>query len=145
MRKLFFYLFCWFPFILPFELSQQMFRLINLGKDRFYFDRIGWRIIRSFSSFFLQRTVLTSRPWISLVHSFIAWAFILYMLVNIGDVLTAYIYNYHFPGSGGIGRIYRLFVDLFSVLAIRRHVYTSVTPFFFRHSGLADTGKCSPA
>jgi Fe-S oxidoreductase len=95
-----------------------MFRMIKRGRGKLHFDRFGARIFRAFSSFFLQRTVLTSRPWISLVHSFIAWAFMLYMLVNIADVLSAYIANFSFLGTGAAGRIYVLFVDLFSVLAV---------------------------
>jgi Fe-S oxidoreductase len=76
------------------------------------------RLKKSLSSLFLQNTVLTSRPVVSLIHSLVAWAFILYMLVNLGDVLTGYIEGFHFLGTGIVGNLYRLFVDIFSVLAL---------------------------
>lgn len=110
-----------------------MFRVINRGQGKFNFDKLAKRITKSLSSFILQSTVLTSRPWISFIHSLVAWAFILYMLVNLGDILTAYISNFHFLGTGTIGNLYRLFVDIFSVLALfgvlilitRRFIFSS--------------------
>ena len=94
---------------------MMMIKSINRGQGRFYFDNPGLRLRKSLSSLFLQSTVLTSRPVVSLIHSLVAWAFILYMLVNLGDVLTAYIKDFHFLGTGVVGNIYRLFVDIFSV------------------------------
>jgi Fe-S oxidoreductase len=110
-----------------------MIKAINKGQGKLHFDHLGSRLLKSLSSLFLQNTVLTSRPVVSLIHSLVAWAFILYMLVNLGDVLAGYIANLHFLGTGLIGNIYRLFVDIFSVLAlvgvslllIRRFIFSS--------------------
>ena len=110
-----------------------MIKSINRGQGKLHFDHFGSRLSKSLSSLFLQNTVLTSRPVVSLIHSLVAWAFILYMLVNLGDVLAGYIANFHFLGTGLIGNIYRLFVDIFSVLAlvgvsfllIRRFIFSS--------------------
>jgi Fe-S oxidoreductase len=93
-------------------------KVINRGKGNLHFDHLFKRIGDGLSVLFLQKTVLVSRPLISLIHSLIAWAFILYFLVNLGDVLTGYIGNFHFLGTGLVGNIYRLFVDVFSVLAV---------------------------
>ena len=128
-------------FVLGFMLSvylgwrsfSTMFRVINKGQDKLHFDNIRTRISKSLSAFILQSTVLTSRPLISIIHAVVAWAFILYMLVNIGDILTGFIPNFHFLGNGTIGHFYRLFVDVFSVLALigviillfRRFVFSS--------------------
>jgi Fe-S oxidoreductase len=97
---------------------SMMIKSINRGQGHLHFDRLGLRLRKSFSSLFLQTTVLTSRPLVSLIHSLVAWAFILYMLVNLGDVLTGYMNDFHFLGSGIVGNLYRLFVDIFSVLAL---------------------------
>ena len=51
----------------------------------------------------------------SLFHAFIAWGFMYYLLVNLGDVLEAYIPGLVFMGSGVIGNIYRLLADILSV------------------------------
>ncbi len=128
-------------FVLGFLLSAYlswrsfltMFRVINKGQGKLYFDNISTRILKSLSAFLLQSTVLSSRLLISIIHSIVAWAFILYMLVNIGDILTGFVPNFHFLGDGTIGHIYRFFVDVFSVLALigviillfRRFVFSS--------------------
>ncbi len=108
-----------------------MIKSINRGQGKLHFDHLGSRLSKSLSSLFLQNTVLTSRPVVSLIHSLVAWAFILYMLVNLGDVLAGYIANFHFLGTGLIGNIYRLFVDIFSVLALMGVLFLLVRRFVF--------------
>jgi len=108
-----------------------MIKVINNGQGKLYFDHPVLRLKKSLSSFFLQNTVLTSRPVISLIHSMVAWAFILYMLVNLGDILSAYILNYHFLGTDLMGNIYRLFVDIFSVLALVGVLFLLIRRFVF--------------
>jgi hypothetical protein len=97
---------------------QKMVRIIKRGQGKLYFDQPLKRISNALTVLILQKTVLKDRLWLSLVHSFIAWAFILYFLVNFGDVLNGFIPGYHFPGPGIFGDYYRLFVDIFSVLAM---------------------------
>ncbi|MCK4754197.1 MAG: (Fe-S)-binding protein, partial [Calditrichia bacterium] len=108
-----------------------MIKAINKGQGKLHFDHLGSRLSKSLSSLFLQNTVLTSRPVVSLIHSLVAWTFILYMLVNLGDVLAGYITNFHFLGTGLIGNIYRLFVDIFSVLALVGVFFLLIRRFIF--------------
>lgn len=54
----------------------------------------------------------------SLLHAFVAWAFIYYLLVNLGDVLEGFIPDYVFLGTGTVGNLYRLGVDVLSVAAL---------------------------
>jgi Fe-S oxidoreductase len=61
----------------------------------------------------------------------VAWAFILYMLVNLGDVLSGYMANFHFMGKGTVGNIYRLFVDIFSILALLGVFILMIRRFLF--------------
>jgi Fe-S oxidoreductase len=71
-----------------------------------------------------------ARPLTSVIHGLVAWGFMFYVLVNLGDVLEAYIPGFVFMGSGMIGDVYRLGADLFSVsvlvgmtaLMVRRYV-----------------------
>lgn len=52
----------------------------------------------------------------SILHAMVAWGFMYYLLVNVGDVLQAFIPNFHFLGKDTlIGNIYRLGADLLSV------------------------------
>jgi len=55
------------------------------------------------------------RFWPSLFHAFIAWGFIYYLLVNLGDVLQGFIPDFHFLGQGWVSGVYRLLADLLSV------------------------------
>jgi Fe-S oxidoreductase len=48
----------------------------------------------------------------------VAWGFVYYLLVNIGDVLEGFIPEFVFLGEGVIGNIYRLGADLLSVSAL---------------------------
>lgn len=128
-----------FIFVLVFILSMYMgfrsfstmFKVINKGQGKLYFDNMAKRISKSLSAFLLQTTVLTSRPLISIIHSVVAWAFILYMIVNLGDILRGFIPEFHFLGDGMIGRLYRLFVDIFTVMALIGVVILLVRRFIF--------------
>jgi len=114
---------------------SRMYRIIDRGQDKLHFDHLFSRIVIALSVLFTQKTVFKNRPVLSIVHALIAWAFILYFLVNLGDVLTGFITNYHFFGQGVAGNTYRIFVDIFSVMALlgvcvflfRRFVYKSKT------------------
>jgi Fe-S oxidoreductase len=65
----------------------------------------------------LQPTFKT-RFLTSLFHAFVAWGFIYYLLINIGDVLQGYFPDFRFMGSGTIGNLYRLGGDLLSVAVL---------------------------
>ena len=95
-----------------------MYRVINRGQDKLYFTPFLNRALNGLNVLISQRTVLKKRPLFSFFHALIAWAFILYFLVNLGDVLTGYLPDFTFLGKGGIGSVYRTFVDFFSVFAI---------------------------
>ena len=71
-------------FYLTFRSFHTMIKIINRGQDRLYFNHILSRLQKALSVLVLQNTVLKSRPILSMLHSLIAWAFILYMFVNIG-------------------------------------------------------------
>ncbi len=93
-------------------------KVINRGQGKLHWENLAARLSEAFIVVFTQKTVLRSRPMVSFFHALLAWAFILYMLVNIGDVLSGYLAGFHFMGSRMIGNVYRLFVDIFSVLAL---------------------------
>lgn len=111
-------------------------KVINRGQDKLHFDHLGSRIWEALTVFVLQKTVLTKRPFVSIMHSFVAWAFILYFLVNLGDVLMAFIPDYQFLGDGRIGNAYRLFVDVFSVLALIGVAFLLIRRFVFKSQRL---------
>ncbi|MBD3225319.1 MAG: 4Fe-4S dicluster domain-containing protein [Caldithrix sp.] len=97
---------------------RRMIKIIGRGNGNLHFEDLISRISESLSVLITQKTVLKNRPLIGVIHTGIAWAFILYLLVNIGDILTGFISDFHFLGTGLIGDLYRLFVDVFSILAL---------------------------
>lgn len=117
-EQLVFAVFVLISVVLSYNSFSKMFKIISRGSEKLHFEHVFSRISEAVSVFLFQKTVLKNRPFVSFIHALIAWAFTLYMLVNVGDVLTAYIDDFHFMGKGIIGNYYRLFVDIFSVLAI---------------------------
>jgi len=111
----------------------RMIKVIKRGQGKLYFNHPQKRILNALNVLVSQKTVFPDRTILSIFHALIAWAFILYFLVNFGDVLNGFIAGFQFPGEGIIGDLYRLFVDIFSVLAmigviiflVRRFVFAS--------------------
>ncbi|MBN1537337.1 MAG: 4Fe-4S dicluster domain-containing protein [Anaerolineales bacterium] len=62
--------------------------------------------------------VFRLRFWPSLFHGLVAWGFIYYLLVNLGDILVAFIPGFHFLGEGIVGDLYRLGSDILSVAVL---------------------------
>jgi Fe-S oxidoreductase len=76
--------------------------------------RRAWYALRTTLT---QDRVFRKRPFVSLFHSFIFYAFVLYLLVNFVDAIEGYIPLQLFThGVGGV--IYGFLSDAFSVLAI---------------------------
>ena len=97
---------------------MRMIRIIRRGSGQLSFGRLPRRIGKALTVFFTQNTVFSDRKLLSFFHALIAWAFVLYFLVNIGDVIEGFAARFHFFGTGTAGDIYRIFVDIFSLLAI---------------------------
>ncbi len=73
----------------------------------------------------------------SLFHAFIAWGFIYYLLVNLGDVLEGYIPGFRFLGQGTPGNLYRLLADLLSVGVLVGMTAMLVRRFIFKPTVLS--------
>jgi len=101
-----------------YRLANQIARTIGRGSGALDKDlpikRLGSVILKVGT---LQPT-FKIRFWPSLFHAFIAWGFIYYLLVNLGDVLQGFIPDFHFLGQGWIGGMYRLLADLLSVAVL---------------------------
>ncbi len=93
-------------------------RIIDIiGKGR---GKPDWHLIPKRLLSTIAKTLTLKPTWrlrfgASLLHAFVVWGFTYYLLVNLGDVLSAYIPNFHFFGSGVLGGIYRLLADILSV------------------------------
>ncbi|RPI26298.1 MAG: (Fe-S)-binding protein, partial [Chloroflexota bacterium] len=72
----------------------------------------------------------------SLLHAFVAWGFIYYLLINLGDVLEGYIPNFQFMGRGTIGNLFRLGGDILSVAVLVGMAALLVRRFVLRDPAL---------
>jgi len=82
--------------------------------------KVDWSIPKKRLGSVLAKTitlqpVFTLRFWPSLFHGLVAWGFIYYLLVNLGDTLEGFLPGYTFLGEGWPGDLYRLGGDLLSV------------------------------
>jgi len=103
---------------LSWKTFSTLIRVINRGQGKLFLNGFWKRLGNALIIVVTQKTVLKTRLGTSILHALIAWAFMLYFLVNLGDILNGYIPNFHFMGGGELGNVYRLFVDFFSVFAL---------------------------
>lgn len=92
--------------------------------------RVGEAIVRVVS----QRTVFRDRPWVSFFHSFIFYGFVLYLFVNLVDLLNGYLPRSWTAGIrfGVVGDVYRLLADVLTVLILVGMVFMLVRRFWAR-------------
>ena len=95
--------------------------------------RLGFAIAKTLS----LQSVWRMRPWTSLFHALVVWGFTFYLIVNLGDVLEAYIPDFVFLGRGKIGNWYRLGADVLSVAVIVGMGALLIRRFIFRPQNLS--------
>jgi hypothetical protein len=78
--------------------------------------------------------VFRFRFWPSLFHAFVGWGFGFYMLVNVVDVIRAYVPAFEIPGAAG--DVYRLIADLLSIGVLAGILFFVIRRFIFRPSNL---------
>jgi Fe-S oxidoreductase len=119
----------YFAWILTIRISK----IIGRGKGKIDWSLSRKRILKVSLRVLTFQPVFRFRFWPSFFHSLVAWGFIYYLLVNLGDVLEGFIPNFHFLGSGTLRNLYVLGADLLSMavlvgmaaLAIRRFILRS--------------------
>ena len=105
--------------ILAFQGFNRVFKTVRSGVDADRSDNLIGRFITAFFDVFLQKSIKNARPIVSLFHSFIFYAFSFYLLVNVNDVLEAYVDGWTTLGSDNIlVNLFNLFADIFSVLVL---------------------------
>ncbi len=77
------------------------------------------------------------RPLISLLHGMVAWGFMYYLLVNVGDVLQCYLPDFVFLGEGRLGNLYRSGADALSVAALAGMVALLLRRFALRPKSMS--------
>jgi Fe-S oxidoreductase len=76
------------------------------------------------------RPVWKTRTASSIFHALIAWGFVFYFLVNLGDVIQGY-FPVRFLGEGIVGGIYRFVADIFTAAVLVGMIYFLLRRFVF--------------
>lgn len=108
----------------------RLVRIIRRGYGRPDWRAIPGRIVGVVLKTASLAPTFKVRLWTSVLHGLVAWGFMYYLLVNVGDVAAGYIPGFMMLGGGGLGDLYRLGADLLSVgvlvgmlaLVVRRYV-----------------------
>lgn len=112
---------------------SRMFRIIARGTQKINWLNALRRWPTGLAVFLGQKTLFKTRPVVGAVHAAVAWGFTLYMAVNVVDIMYGMIPGFHFLPEHWLGTVYRLFVDIFSILVI-----LGVAFFLFRRFIISD-------
>ena len=136
IEKIIFILFAIVAIGLSYTTFNKMFKAISVGSQQIDWKRALLNFPKGIEVFISQRTLFKTRPVIGFIHALVAWGFTLYLVVNIVDVLYGFIPGFHFFPNYFIGKVYRLFVDIFTVLVLLGVVYFLVRRFIFKDNRL---------
>jgi Fe-S oxidoreductase len=95
--------------------ADRIRRIVRRGQGKFYVRRGVERAADAIIKGLTVSPTWRARLGPSFFHALIAWAFIFYLLVNLGDVVQGFVAGYFFLGTGALGNTYRLTADLLSV------------------------------
>ena len=136
IEKIIFILFAIIAIGLSYTTFNKMFKAIGVGSQQIDWKRALLNFPKGLEVFISQRTLFKTRPVIGFIHALVAWGFTLYLVVNIVDILYGFIPGFHFFPNYFIGKVYRLFVDIFTVLVLLGVVYFLVRRFIFKDNRL---------
>jgi Fe-S oxidoreductase len=140
-EQIMFIIFAGISLFLSYRTFSRLFTVIGKASGELQFTPFARRLGKAIGVLLTQRTVFRGRGLVSFIHALVAWAFILYFLVNIEDVLRGYIPGFHLFGQSSWQNYYALFVDIFSVAAILGVVFFLIRRFFLNDEQLSIDDK----
>jgi Fe-S oxidoreductase len=102
-------------FFAAYQVALRIKNIIGRGQGDIDWNLPMKRIGSVITKTITLQPVFRFRFWSSVFHGLIAWGFLYFLIVNLGDVLEAYISEFQFLGTGLLGNLYRLGADLLSV------------------------------
>jgi len=120
-----------------FRVSLRIVLVVNRGRGRVDWSVVPNRLLEVIAKTITFKPVFRFRFLPSLFHAFIGWAFILYLLVNLGDVLEGLFLGFELFGAGTLGNWFRLTADLLSVAALIGMTALVIRRFILRPSTLS--------
>ncbi|MGB7093074.1 MAG: heterodisulfide reductase-related iron-sulfur binding cluster [Anaerolineales bacterium] len=120
-----------------FRVSLRIVRVVNRGRGRVDWSVVPNRLLEVIAKTITFQPVFRFRFLPSLFHAFIGWPFILYLLVNLGDILEGLFLGFDLFGAGTLGNWFRLTADLLSVAALIGMTALVIRRFILRPSTLS--------
>ncbi len=127
-EKIIFLIFLGFSGFLTYRNFSLVLKAIKRGKN----VNVKINVSRGIQALLLQKPIFKTRIITSVFHSFILLAFLIYALVNLQDVLSGYIQNFHLFGDSIVQRIFNLLVDVLSFLALIGVIYFGLRRYIFK-------------
>ncbi len=118
---------------LAFQGFRRIFSIVRSGQPAARTDDITRRMLKALIDVGLQKPLFKARPVVSLFHSFIFFGFSFYLLVNVNDILEAYVEGWTTIGSSHpLALVFNILSDLFSILVLVGMVYFLNRRFIFK-------------
>lgn len=111
---------------------QRIVKIIARGQGKVDWKIVPGRLVATLAKVATMQPTFKARLGPSILHAFIAWAFIYYLLVNLGDVLEGFLPGFRFMGDGTLGGVYRLLADLLSTAALLAMLFFLVRRFIVK-------------
>jgi Fe-S oxidoreductase len=118
------------------RVAFRIIRTIARGQGKVDWNLAKERLISIIIKIGTLQPVFRFRFWVSLFHGLVAWGFIYYLLVNLGDVLEGYFPDFHILGTGTLGNLYRFGADILSVGVILGMTALIIRRFAFKPTNL---------
>ena len=116
---------------------RAVYRVVRRGEGVFpTWREMTARALGALREWALQDSIWKARRITSLFHIIVAWGFVFYFLVNLGDVLQG-LFPITFMGEGLAGDLYRLLADLVTVGVLAGVAYLMVRRFIVRSPALS--------
>ncbi len=98
--------------------------------------RLAWkRLLNVLGRMVTFQPVFRTRFWPSFFHALVGWGFGYYILVNLVEVVRAYLPGFEIPGL--MGAVYRLLADILSVALLISMVFFVIRRFIIRPANLS--------
>jgi hypothetical protein len=120
-------------FILP---VRKRLLIVQKGKGKFNVDDLPRRIQRFVSEVIFQRTVINQRPLPGLMHAFVFWGFVAFIIMTLNHFTGGY--GWEFLGHGAVYRIISTIVAVFAVMVLIGIIYLAIRRFVFRPESLGE-------
>ncbi len=116
---------------------DRIIELISSGGGKPDWSAAFKRIPEVFAKVVSFQPVFRFRFWPSLLHALIGWGFLVFLLVNLSDLIYGYTGFSILDQSGAFGDVYRMFADIANVAIIFGIIAMEIRRFILRPASLS--------